>query len=438
MSRANDTLFLFDFGTEKDTYENEYESGYNNLFIYQSIFASDSNIQSVSVNCSIAGSSEDDVEYYGKNDSYSAKIESVPSSMSIDIEGNEKTDEIFTDVSSKRPLDKEIREKKFWSKNEDDLLLGYINKTQSKNWRLISEHMKTKSPQQCAYRYSKLLSDMNKKKWNRKDDIKLIELVETFGQTWDVIAREFGDRSERDVETRFKEKLDPNVKNTKFTETEDDEIVRLYEEYGSDWFRIARHFRNRNAKMIKKRFQTFLKFTCKKHKKSKAKSSFHNTSVSTASHSQVSTPRSSQGPVSRDSNAFNTDSFYNNIVVEEPDILSANYFKVDLLSPVSTQIENIDKYFSQICLFYTEKSLKLEHAIAKTNKSGLEISNILNINSQVSNEVQGLMNKVHVMHGERTTLMTEQACKMFIVRYIEIVLQIIQQIKIKLNLFHSL
>jgi len=284
---------------------------------------------------------------------------------------------------------------------------------------------------------------MNKKKWNRKDDIKLIELVESFGQNWDVIAKEFGDRSERDVETRFKEKLDPNVKNTKFSDQEDCEIIALYEKLGNDWFQIAQHFKNRNAKMIKKRFQTYLKFSCKKLKRNK-KSSFHDRS--TRSHSEISTPRSSQGPASRDNNNFsfqgqNVDTFFDKDKVkrdEEFAILSSEYFKIDLQASFSNQIENIDKYFSQICLFYTEKSLLFEQAISLSNKSGFEIDNILNMNSQVSSEVEQMMRKVHQMHVEKTTFMNEQAYKMYIIRYIEIILNIIQQIKLKLNLFHSL
>jgi len=166
----------------------------------------------------------------------------------------------------KKPLDTD-RSKRFWNKLEDDLLLNYVTNSNSKNWNLISEYIKTKTPQQCAYRYSKLMSDMNKKKWSRKDDIKLIELVETYGANWEQISKHFDDRTDRDVEFRYKEKLDPNVKNSKFTEEEDTLIIKLHEEYGSKWFEISRQFKNRNAKMIKKRFQSYLKYKCPKLKK---------------------------------------------------------------------------------------------------------------------------------------------------------------------------
>jgi len=447
---SNETFFLFDFGTSSNDQKEEMtlpSYDFNNCNYRESIFQTEAELNFQSASYSFFNSSDEETEYNGDvvgkpnqtNQGVNVQYQ-VP--MSLDIYRND--DEMLEISSTKKSSDKETREKKFWTKIEDDLLLGYIDKMQSKNWRQISDYIKSKSPQQCAYRYSKLLSDMNKKKWNRKDDIKLIELVESFGQNWEIISRNFGDRSERDVETRFKEKLDPNVKNTKFTEEEDNEIIRLYEEYGNDWFQIARRFKNRNAKMIKKRFQSYLKFHCKKKSRGKKSfSSFHN--LPTRSHSQVSTPRSSQGPSSiasvsefKNETNFNVENFFHREELDF-DIFNAQHLKIDMLASYSSQIENIDKYFSQICLFYTEKSLRLEQAIARSNRSGFEIDNILNINSQVSSQIESFMNQVRQMQREKTlTFMTEQAYKLYIVRYIETILQIIQQIKVKVSLFQSL
>jgi len=360
-------------------------------------------------------------------------------------------DKMMEPSPNKKPSDKETKEKKFWTKGEDDLLLGYINKLQNRNWHLVSEYIKTKSPQQCAYRYNKLISDLNKKKWNRKDDIKLIELVETYGQNWEIISRQFGDRSERDVEMRFKDKLDPNVKNTKFSEEEDLEIMKLYEEYGNDWLQISRFFKNRHAKMIKKRFQTVLKFSCKKPSKRRSitKPTFSNLSIDNNLSTRSNTPRSSQGPSSQTiasdnqtvKDSFNVDAFFDRSVKRgelEFDILSASNLKIDLCASYASQIDNIDKYFSQVSLFYTEKSLELEQALAKANRMRIEIDNIFNINSQVSNHVELLMSELKQMQRERNSAMSDQSYKSYIVRYIEVILVIIQQIKVKLNLLQSL
>jgi len=357
--------------------------------------------------------------------------------------------------SHKRPMDKEIKEKKFWTKFEDDLLLGFINKNQTKNWRLISEHIKSKSPQQCAYRYGKLLSDMSKKKWHRKDDIRLIELVETYGQNWEMIANHIGDRSQRDVESRYKDKLDPNVKNTKFTEEEDTLVKKLYEEFGNDWFHIARYFKNRNAKMIKKRFQTCLKFDCKPTKRYRNKSISIET-VSTCTNSRVPSPRDSTNAEKsvnvinfetqdieideQNNNIFNVDMFFdkNKNSQKEFDILDENNLKIDMFSSFSTQIENLDNYYGQLSTFYKQKSMELESVLAVSNGLGLEISNIFNINSQVSGQVEYLMSQINKLNDQRQFLSTEESCKLHIVSYIELILQLIQQIKIKMNMLWTL
>jgi hypothetical protein len=462
MSKVNDTFNLFNFGT---TYNDDDSCKENEFFScnYQSFFQNENDYQSFSLsnleNCT--SSNDDEVE-----DIYKIVINNQNSVVPMQIDDIQRDKNIIE--PSKKPSDREIREKKFWTKSEDDLLLSFINQTQNKNWNMISEHIKTKSAQQCAYRYNKLLSDLNKKKWNRKDDIRLIELVEAYGQNWTVISSLFGDRNEKDVETRFKEKLDPNVKNTKFTEEEDHEIIRLYEIYGNDWFQISRHFKNRNAKMIKKRFQTYLKFDCKRSKRVRKPKittriftenesvdnfNFLSTNLSGIP-TRSNTPRSSATAVIYEQpkedfnveNYFDKKSFKSNNTYSECDsnfdVLSASNLKFDLLSSYSSQIDNIDKYFSQICLFYTEKSLKLEQAIAKGDRSKPEIANIIIINSQVSSHVNTLMCEVRQMQRDRFekmgTALSDQFYKTYIVRYIEIVLNIIQQIKLKLNLFQTL
>jgi len=362
----------------------------------------------------------------------------------------ERASSLSCDFSNKS-CDREIKEKKFWTKFEDDLLLGFINKNQTKNWRLISDYIKTKSPQQCAYRYSKLLSDMSKKKWNRKDDIRLIELVETHGQNWEMISTQFGDRSQRDVESRYKDKLDPNVKNTKFTEEEDVLVKKLYEQFGNDWFHIARYFKNRNAKMIKKRFQTCLKFDCKPTKRFRNKS-ISIDAMSTCTGSQVSTPRDSAQKISFDNqdiyideqipmgnNIFNVDMFFDSKSKQyEFDILDVNNLKIDMFSPFSSQIDNLDNYYGQIRTFYKQKSMEVENVLTVSKGLGLEINNIFNINSQVSSQVECLMSQINKLNDQRQSLNTEESCKYHILSYIELILQLIQQIKIKVNMLWTL
>ena len=95
---------------------------------------------------------------------------------------------------------------------------------------------------------------MNSRVWNRQEDIKLIELHESYGSDWFSISQFFNNKNQRDVEFRYKEKLDPNVKMTEFTKKEDNLIIKLYKVHGNKWFEISRHFKTRNSQMIKKRY----------------------------------------------------------------------------------------------------------------------------------------------------------------------------------------
>jgi len=464
MSKVNEN-FLFDFAS---SYDNDSGSSIDDCvksqFYHQSLFREEETEQNYdydsSMNFNFFSSSPVIDEEHKDNFNMEVKQFCKKKSKSVISENFTNESEFdkksvkSCDFSNKRPMDKEIKEKKFWTKFEDDLLLGFINKNQTKNWRLISEHIKTKSPQQCAYRYGKLLSDMSKKKWHRKDDIRLIELVETHGQNWELIANHIGDRSQRDVESRYKDKLDPNVKNTKFTEEEDTLVKKLYEEFGNDWFHIARYFKNRNAKMIKKRFQTCLKFDCKPTKRFRNKSISIET-ASTCTNSRVPSPRDSANADAekkvvvnfenqdieideQNNNIFNVDMFFDKKSQKEFDILDVNNLKIDMFSSFSTQIENLDNYYGQLSTFYKQKSMELESVLAVSNGLGLEINNIFNINSQVSCRVEYLMSQINKLNDQRQFLSTEESCKIHIVSYIELILQLIQQIKIKMNMLWTL
>jgi len=392
------------------------------------------------------------------------------------------------------PMDtnRSTKDKKFWTTPEDDLLLNFIDKKKTKNWKLVSEHITTKSPQQCAYRYSKLMSDMNKKKWNRKDDIKLIELVETYGQNWEVISSKLIDRSERDVEVRYKEKLDPNVKNSKFTEEEDSLILRLYEEFGNKWFEISRFFKNRTAKMLKKRFHSHIKLNFQIGKKSTktSKTSKSNTSIegvkfdcnkSLINEEQFTTKNTTIIPENQPYNMVdNLNSNYNcNILIDDPcnmftmneevredsfnrdslfvnDNNTVNCFnehetdpvnnvsfdinvlpQIDICTPYTKQIDMLDDYFNQVANYINDKKKEFQFYLQNNTFSTFEINNIFNLNSQIDENVDTLMNRIIMIQQERQYQNTD-AIKFNILKYIEIIIQLIHLVKSKINLLQTL
>ena len=138
-------------------------------------------------------------------------------------------------------------------------MLGYINLNDSKkNWKKISKVLKTKSPQQCVYRFKKLITKSLNVKWIRSEDIKLIELIENFGYDWDLFTKLLNKPKDAII-NRYKTKLDPKLKRSKFSDEEDNMIIKLYKKYGNKWNQICKFLPNRNSEMIKNRYYSYIR-----------------------------------------------------------------------------------------------------------------------------------------------------------------------------------
>jgi len=359
-----------------------------------------------------------------------------------------------------------MKDKKFWSKNEDNLLLEFIKYNKTKNWNLVSDYVRTKNPTQCAYRYSKLISDMKKKKWVRKEDIKLIELVEIHGRNWQVISQSFVDKSKLDVEMRFKDKLNPNMKTCKFTEEEDEQLLKLYQQYGNDWYEISQNFADRNMKFLKKRFQTYIKhkiikgkYNNKCHKYSheciENIQSHHNlinnnTSNKTAQplpqqHSEDNLHMNNNiFPIQsvNEENNFNIDLFFEPSMPhadrDEINSLDMEFFmeSPDKMPQYSKQIQYLDDHFNKLLANYQEKCLEMNKITQ--NICGLENDNILNINSQVDNNIDTLIHQIIRIKENVPFATCNEELKIQVVNYIEMIIQIIHHLKVKVDLVQNL
>ena len=149
--------------------------------------------------------------------------------------------------------------RKFWTQEEDKHLIELVKTLQGKNWKKISQYFSSKTPQQCAYRFNKLVSNMNKRKWSRNEDIHLIELIEIYGQNWTEISQKMEARTFEEIKDRYEKKLDPKLKRCKFNKEEDEMIISFFEQFGNKWDEIAKYFVDRSANMIKNRFYSHLR-----------------------------------------------------------------------------------------------------------------------------------------------------------------------------------
>ncbi|OHT03089.1 hypothetical protein TRFO_29546 [Tritrichomonas foetus] len=95
----------------------------------------------------------------------------------------------------------------------------------------------------------------NKKRFTREEDQRLLELVALHGaKKWDMLANKLGGRCGRQCRDRYVNYLSPKVKKTKWTTNEDRLLIEMYRRIGPKWSTIARKFKGRTASALKNRW----------------------------------------------------------------------------------------------------------------------------------------------------------------------------------------
>jgi hypothetical protein len=152
-----------------------------------------------------------------------------------------------------------IKNKKKWTKDEDQLLIDLADRFKEKHWKDISSSFSNKNALQCFSRYKRIRPGIIKGSWSKEEDEKILKLVSIYGKCWSKISKVLVSRNGKQIRDRFINVLDPEIKKGKFTEEEDRHLIKLYLYYGPKWATISKHFHNRTADMIKNRFHSSIK-----------------------------------------------------------------------------------------------------------------------------------------------------------------------------------
>jgi hypothetical protein len=152
-----------------------------------------------------------------------------------------------------------IKNKKKWTKEEDLLLIKLAEKHKEKHWKDISAHFSNKNALQCFSRYKRIRPGIIKGSWTKEEDERILKLVELHGKSWSKISKILVSRNGKQIRDRFINVLDPEITKGKFSEEEDQALIKYYLIYGPKWATITKHFHNRTADMIKNRFHSSIK-----------------------------------------------------------------------------------------------------------------------------------------------------------------------------------
>lgn len=110
---------------------------------------------------------------------------------------------------SQRPR---IRPKTFWSKEEDEQLIGLVQKevfsspkdSKVRGWNRVAAQLKKRTRKQCRERYiHHLKPGISRHQWSSREETTLIEAHKKWGNKWVTIAAELPGRTENCVKNRW-------------------------------------------------------------------------------------------------------------------------------------------------------------------------------------------------------------------------------------------
>ena len=147
----------------------------------------------------------------------------------------------------------------FWTEEEDRILKEKAEEFNYKNWNSIANFIPGRTSIQCSARYRRIRPGLVKGAWDKEEDNKLLSLYEKYGKNWAAISKEMPHRTGKQIRDRFLNSLDSKFERGKFTEEEDQIIIKYYKIYGNSWAKIAKKLKTRTGDMVKNRFYSSLK-----------------------------------------------------------------------------------------------------------------------------------------------------------------------------------
>ena len=113
-------------------------------------------------------------------------------------------------------------------------------------------------------RPSRKFENKNKSKsfrnpWQSHEDEQLLQLVKKYGYSWSLISQMITGRSGKQVRDRYLNKLNPCINKGKWSQEEDETIVKLFYEKGSKWSEIAKSLSGRTESQVKNRFYSYIR-----------------------------------------------------------------------------------------------------------------------------------------------------------------------------------
>lgn len=164
------------------------------------------------------------------------------------------------------------RSRHLWSKEDDELLLNRLHQLYPElmatpdldankvDWRRVAEAFgDSRKAKECRRRWVALLNpNLRRGRWTADEDQLLLDQYNLHGPLWQTIARNIQGRSEHQCSKRYREILDPGVRDRlkPWTDEEDLLLVRMISKHGTKWKTIAQGLELRLSLTCRNRWRT--------------------------------------------------------------------------------------------------------------------------------------------------------------------------------------
>ncbi|GJJ68052.1 hypothetical protein EMPS_00398 [Entomortierella parvispora] len=159
-----------------------------------------------------------------------------------------------------------------WTPEEDEHLRAAVQKygDKTEKWAVIAACVPGRTNKNCRKRWFHSLDPSLKKgSWTEEEDHLLRTGVQSFKGQWSKIAERIKGRTDDQCAKRWRESLDPHIDRAAWTPEDDVVLLQKFEEYGSQWQKIALSFPGRPGLHCRNRWRKIQRSLNHMHRASK-------------------------------------------------------------------------------------------------------------------------------------------------------------------------
>ncbi|KAF9182381.1 hypothetical protein BGZ50_004954 [Haplosporangium sp. Z 11] len=167
---------------------------------------------------------------------------------SLNLTGDLNLDDLLALDDQEMPRKRDRGERIVWTPEEDEFLRAAVQKygDKTEKWAMIAACVPGRTNKNCRKRWFHSLDPKLKKgPWSEEEDHLLKTGVQKFKGQWSKIAERIPGRTDDQCAKRWRESLDPHIDRAEWTPEDDVILLQKFEEYGTQWQKIALSFPGR-------------------------------------------------------------------------------------------------------------------------------------------------------------------------------------------------